>query len=99
MNYRISEAAVQDLEKIWIYSYENWSIDQADRYINFIVDEFDYLSENPYSGNDYGHIRHGYFRAKVKSHFIFCRVGSQNNQVEIIRVLHQMMDIENHLNG
>jgi toxin ParE1/3/4 len=60
-----------DLENVWIYTFENWSIEQADRYIHQIIDEIEYLCLHPNSGLDFGNIRKGYFRAKVKSHFIF----------------------------
>ncbi|WP_339706675.1 type II toxin-antitoxin system RelE/ParE family toxin [Algoriphagus aquimarinus] len=36
MNYRISKQAANDLEKIWIYTYDNWSTQQADKYINLV---------------------------------------------------------------
>ncbi|WP_436414263.1 type II toxin-antitoxin system RelE/ParE family toxin [Petrimonas sp.] len=54
------------------------------------------MADNPTSGRDYGHVRKGYFRTKVKSHYIFYKV--RKNGVEIIRILHQKMDIESQLN-
>ncbi|WP_373494421.1 type II toxin-antitoxin system RelE/ParE family toxin [Aquiflexum sp.] len=39
MNFKISNEAFIDLENIWLYTFENWSIKQADRYINLIMDE------------------------------------------------------------
>ena len=33
MNYKISNEASNDLEKIWLYKIENWSAEQADRYL------------------------------------------------------------------
>ena len=71
MRYIISREATNDFEKIWLYTFETWSIEQADRYLNLLMDEIEYLSVNPKSGNDYSHIRKGYFRSRVKSHFIF----------------------------
>ena len=98
MGYKISKEAQSDLENIWLYTFETWSGEQADRYYNLILDEIEYLAENPASGSDYGHTREGYYRSKVKSHFIFYRINVKDNVVEIIRVLHQQMDIENRLN-
>ena len=37
--YQLTIAAVKDLEEIWIYTYKNWSFEQADRYYNLIIDE------------------------------------------------------------
>lgn len=98
MNYRISVKASEDIENIWLYTFENWSLEQADRYINLIFNEIEYLAEKPASGKDFSHIRKHYRYSKVKSHLIFYRITATQNEIEIIRVLHQRMDIENRLN-
>lgn len=98
MQYKISIEAQIDLEEIWLYTLAKWSAQQADRYYHLIFDEIEYLAENPYSGKDYSHIRKGYLRSKVKSHFIFYRIKLRENEIEIIRILHQQMDIESGLN-
>lgn len=98
MMYKISNEAQHDIEKIWLYTFENWSIEQADRYYNLILDEIEYLAENPQVGKDYSHVRKDYLRSKVKSHFIFYKLNKKEKLIEIIRVLHQQMDIENRLN-
>ena len=97
MKYRISKEALNDLEKIWLYTFENWSLEQADRYFNLLIDEIEYLTINPKSGIEYSHLRKGYFRSKVKSHIIFYRINLKDNELEIIRILHQQMDIESRL--
>lgn len=93
MKYRISTEASIDLEKIWLYTFETWSTEQADYYFDLIMNEIEYLSKNPKSGKDYSNIRKGYFRSRVKSHFIFYRINIKNEEIEIIRILHQQMDI------
>ena len=97
MNFKISKEAEIDLENIWLYTFETWSKEQADRYFNLIFEEIEYLTQNPNSGKDYSHIREGYYRSKVKSHFIFYRINLKENVLEIIRILHQQIDIENRL--
>jgi toxin ParE1/3/4 len=97
MNFTIRKEAEKDLENIWLYTFENWSIEQAEKYLNLIFDEIDYLCLKPNSGLDYGNIRKGYWRSKVNSHFIFYKINEKHNEIEIIRILHEMMDIENHL--
>lgn len=32
MEYIVSEKALDDLNTIWIYTAENWSVEQANRY-------------------------------------------------------------------
>lgn len=98
MDYKISLAAQQDLENIWLYTFENWSAEQADRYLNLLIDEIAYLAKKPESGKDFGHIRKGYFRSQIKSHLIFYKVNNQQKLIEIIRILHQKMDIDSRLN-
>lgn len=95
MNYVISKEAESDLEKIWLYTFENWSIEQADRYLNLLFNEFEYLCLKPYSGTSLEKLRKGYWRTKVNSHFVFYKIKS--NEIQIIRILHEMMDTESHL--
>jgi len=97
MKYVISHQANQDLESIWLYTFENWSVEQADRYSELILDEIEYISINPDSGIDFSSIRKGYYRSRIRSHFIFYRINKKNKVVEIIRILHQRMDIVNKL--
>ena len=98
MNYKISKQAEIDLENIWLYTFEEWSIEQADYYFDLIMDEIEYISKNPKSGKDYSNVRKGYFRSRMKSHFIFYRINLKEEKVEIIRILHQQMDIDSHIN-
>ncbi|MEA3495578.1 MAG: type II toxin-antitoxin system RelE/ParE family toxin [Bacteroidota bacterium] len=98
MKYKISQEASRDIENIWLYTIEKWSIKQADRYFNLIMDEIEYLTDDPKSGKDYNKVRKGYFRSRIKSHFIFYKINSKNEEIEIIRILHQRMDIETRLN-
>ena len=93
--YVISKKAVIDLEDIWIYTVEKWSIAQADRYYNLIFDEIDHICQDPTSGKNMDHVRKGYRASKVKSHLIFYRtIGAT---IEIIRILHERMDLDSRL--
>ena len=97
MKCKISKEAEKDLEKIWLYTFETWSLEQADYYYDLLMDEIEYLAENPKNGMDFSQIRKGYFRSRVKSHFIFYRVSVKSDEIEIIRILHQQMDIDSQL--
>jgi len=94
--YSISDKAIADLEEIWRYTIKKWSVEQADRYYNLIFDKIDYICNNIDAGKSMSHIRQNYRAEKVKSHIIFYRVV--NDTIEIIRILHERMDIENRLN-
>jgi toxin ParE1/3/4 len=94
--YSISDQALIDLEQIWLYTFENWSIEQADRYHNLIISEIDYLSRNIQSGKPMNHVKEGYRVSKVKSHLIFYK-SSIESEIEVVRILHERMDIESRL--
>jgi toxin ParE1/3/4 len=98
MKFVISEKAVEDIENIWLYTLEAWSVEQADRYYNLLFDEIEYITEHPLSGRNADHIRKNYRCTKVKSHLIFYRYKKVENKVEIIRILHQCMDVEEIIN-
>ena len=91
----ISEKAVSDLEEIWLYTVQKWSVEQADRYYNLIFDEINYICRNINTGKSMKDVRKGYLASKVKSYLIFFRVS--NDTLEIIRILHERMDIKNRL--
>lgn len=89
------EEALSDLEEIWLYTFETWSLEQADRYYELIVKEIDFVSKKPKLGKSLNSLREGYYSTKVKSHFIFYKFSS--TELEVIRVLHESMDIPNRL--
>ena len=93
--YLVSKKAVVDLDEIWLYTVETWSLAQADRYYSLIFDEIDHICEHPTSGKSLDHIRKGYRASKVKSHLIFYRLIDET--IEIIRILHERMDIDSRL--
>ncbi len=93
----ISKKAVADLEEIWFYTADKWSVGQADRYYNLLFDEIHYICKNINAGKSMEHVRRGYRASKVKSHLIFYRVV--NETIEVIRILHERMDVENRLFG
>lgn len=93
LNIIIKEEALDDLEEIWLYTLQNWSLEQADRYHRFIIKEIEFLATRPASGKVQDHIRPGYRSSKVNSHIIFYLFDE--TEIVIIRVLHESMDIPN----
>ncbi len=94
--FRISEKANEDLEKIWLYTLKTWSLKQADRNFNLLTDEIEYISTHFDSGKDMNQLRKGYRASRVKLHIAFYR-KAEDEITEVIRILHQRMDIENRL--
>ena len=95
IKYRISKSAIKDLEGIWEYTFLKWSKEQADRYHNLLMNEIEFISENTSSGKSLNHVKDGYLVSYIKSHMIFFK--RNEGMVEIIRILHQKMDIESNL--
>ncbi len=91
----LHQAAISDLEEIWLYTLETWSVEQADRYHDLLFKEIEFLSRKPNSGKSISDLRAGYFSSKVKSHFIFYKFSS--TELEIVRIIHESMDIPNKL--
>jgi len=71
---------------------------KQNRYLNLIFEEISFLTLNPFASDNFSHVRRGYFRSKVKSHLIFYRIDEKKKLLEIIRILHIQMDVDNHLN-
>lgn len=90
--YRISEKAKIDIIEIWEYTFEKWSLNQADKYYNLILDEIEHIANAPKSGKLYSNLRKDYFGILIKTHIIFYKLDSKN-EVEIIRILHSKMDL------
>jgi toxin ParE1/3/4 len=89
----VSSEALSYLEKIWIYTRKKWSKEQADRYYSLFIDEIQFLQSNYYTGKSAEYIRPGYRVSFVKSHIIFYQVF-EDQKLEIIRILHQSVNIE-----
>lgn len=50
--YRLTPRALEDLHQIWRYSAETWSITQADRHIDELVQAFAVLAAFPSLGRE-----------------------------------------------
>jgi toxin ParE1/3/4 len=42
--YRLSPLAEADLDRIWLYTRDHWSIEQADKYVGDILDACEMLA-------------------------------------------------------
>lgn len=94
--YSLTKNAVKDLEEIWFYTFEKWSVEQADRYYNLIINEIEFIASNPLLGSPIDQIKQGFRSSMVKSHVIFYKMQNDGT-VLIVRILHQSMDVENRM--
>lgn len=94
--YRISKQAIDDLNDIWIFTFQKWSKEQADRYYDLIIGEIEFIAEHFSTGKSVEHTRKNYRVTQIKSHLIFYRKG-EDGIVEIVRILHQAMNVKKRL--
>lgn len=95
-DFTLSPRARRDLSEIWDYTAHRWGEDQADRYVRQITAVCTDLAAGRKAGRSADAIRAGYFRCTAGSHVLFYRLGDAQG-IEVIRILHQRMDVERHL--
>lgn len=91
--YKLTNKAVEDLSKIWSYTFEIWSEQQADKYYNELISNCQEIAKNPDLGKNYEGISVQLFGMKANRHIIFYRTLNQD-YVEITRILHERMDLK-----
>lgn len=94
--YQFTNKAIQDLSEIWEYTVETWSEKQADRYYKMLIAGCAELAKNPKLGKTYFEIYPGLLGKLTSRHIIFYRTIDPST-IEIIRILHEQMDLKNKL--
>ena len=95
--YKLTNKAVEDLTRIWDYTFDKWSEKQADKYYEMLLENFQHIADDPNIGENYEGIKDELFGLKANRHIIFYR-KSNNNTIEITRILHERMDLKNRIN-
>ncbi|MCL6261539.1 type II toxin-antitoxin system RelE/ParE family toxin [Aquiflexum sp. TKW24L] len=95
--YYLSNKAVEDLSEIWEYTFDVWSEDQADKYYEFLLSTCQELALIPEKGKSYDKIRKNLLGYLANRHVIFYVVKPEM-EIEIIRILHEKMDMKNRIN-
>ena len=96
-SYKLTNKAVDDLTKIWDYTVEKWSEEQADKYYSLLLDSCQIIANNPELGKNYFGIETELFGLKTNRHIIFYR-KLVDKPIEITRILHERMDLTNRIN-
>ncbi len=94
--YYLTNKAVEDLSKIWDYTYEIWSENQADQYYALLIEAFEAIAKRPTIGKIYEEISKELVGFGAGKHIVFYRKVS-DKEVEIIRILHERMDLKKRL--
>ena len=92
-NFKLTHKAVEDLSRIWNYTFEKWSEKQADKYYFVLLENCQNIADNPGLGKNYKTISTELVGFKVNRHIIFYR-KIDDKSIEITRILLERMDLK-----
>ncbi len=85
-------AAVADLDAIWDYTADRWGASQADTYVRDLHAACLALARGERVAQDAADIRPGYRKLRSGRHVILHRTHD-DGATEIVRILHERMDV------
>ncbi len=91
------QEAIDDLNTIWEYTFEQWSEIQADHYYAMLKLACKEIGKNPGIGKEYDTIAQHVFGLHSGRHIIFYR-HIERGEIDVIRILHERMDLKFRLN-
>ena len=83
--YRLTQQAAAELEAIWTYTAETWSVEQADAYTDELTRLFNMIATFPEMAREYREFSTPVRIHTHKSHAIIYMV--KNDHVLIVRIL------------
>ncbi|WP_042249916.1 type II toxin-antitoxin system RelE/ParE family toxin [Jejuia pallidilutea] len=92
----LRQKAIDDLNDIWDNTFKKWSVKQADKYYATIKLTCNGIGENPNVGKEYDGISKNLLGLKSGKHIIFYQLISID-RIEVIRILHERMDLKNRI--
>jgi len=92
---QLSNKAFDDLRKIGRYTQGRWGRQQRNLYLKKLDESFNMIAREPEIGTPCDYLREGYRKYYVNRHLIYYALN--RDRVKIIRVLHQRMDVDSHL--
>lgn len=88
----LSPRAQQEIAEIWLYTADNWGVDQADHYVLGIERDL----ESAAAGSPLAQPIDGLWRIRSGHHLcVFEKLG--DGSIYVIRVLHERMDVKRQL--
>lgn len=94
--YILINKAVEDLTKIWDYTYKVWSQSQADKQYERLIENCQDIAKNHHFGKNYNEISSGFFGYKSGQHIIFYRKLNET-KIELTKILLSSMDFKNRI--
>ena len=96
-HYRLSPKAYADLDDIWRYTAERWSLIQADRYIDELVKIFETLVQMPFLARELSEFDPPVRIHVFGTHLIIYLIN--DDHVAVIRLLGAKLDWRKMLNA
>ena len=90
------QKAIDDLTEIWYYTAQTWSENQADKYYGMIKTACLEIAKESIIGKNYTKINSKLLGYRIGKHIIFYHL-ILNNEIEVIRILHERMDLKTKL--
>jgi len=90
--YRLSNAAKEDLIRIHHFGVEKFGIVQADKYFDSLFDYFEIIAQRPFSFESVDYVKEGYRRCPCGSDTIYYRIT--DHVIEIMAIV-GMQDLKN----
>jgi toxin ParE1/3/4 len=84
-NYKLSNAAKEDLIRIYAYGLHTFGMKQADKYFYGFFDYFDLICKNPFFFSQVDNIKPGYRRCVYEVDSIYYRI--ENEIIEIMFIM------------
>jgi toxin ParE1/3/4 len=95
LGLRLTPRARADLDHIWEYTTQQWSVDQAEAYLLTLDSTMQILRQQPELGRKIDDVRQGYLKFLAASHILIYRI--KPDCIEIMRILHKSSDVERHV--
>lgn len=92
--YILSQEADFDLEEIFEYSYAEFGLNQAIKYLGEIDDVFIKIVNTPEIGRTRNEIKQDLYSLPIGKHTVFYRILIDH--IRIVRILHGVQDILRH---
>ncbi|WP_136661635.1 type II toxin-antitoxin system RelE/ParE family toxin [Nitratireductor sp. XY-223] len=92
--YRLTPAALADLEKIADYTLEQWGPAKMEAYVTELTERCVWLADHPLMGKARTDIHPDYRCYPQGRHLIFYVI--EGDAVTVIRIPHQSMDVESY---
>jgi toxin ParE1/3/4 len=96
VEYRLSPAALSDLDAIWDYTARTWSVSQAETYIRGLAADMDLLVQHPGIARERREIRPPVRLYRSETHLVVYRIEA--GWLDVLRIVHARQNWAAYLN-